>query len=41
MLPIFIYINFPQFVPEGFPGLYILNQFVGKEVLKGKTLLYI
>lgn len=35
---IFIYINFSQFVLKGFPGLYIFNQFVGKEVLKGKTL---
>lgn len=35
---IFIHINLPWFVLKGFPGLYNFNQFVGKEVLKGKTL---
>ena len=35
---VLIYINLPWFVLKGFPGLYIFNQFVGKEVLKGKTL---
>lgn len=33
-----IYINSPWFVLKGFPGLYLFNQFVGNEVLKGKTL---
>lgn len=35
---IFIYSTLPWFVLKEFPGLYIFNQFVGKEVLKGKTL---
>lgn len=35
---IFIHINLPWFVLRGFPVLYNFNQFVGKEVLKGKTL---
>lgn len=35
---IFIHINLPWFILKGFPVVYNFNQFVGKEVLKGKTL---